>query len=247
LLEYIETGGFPEAVKSGNREILQFLIEDILNRDIAVRYGVRDVSSLKRLCSFLLSNAGNLISPSKLTGAIGIKSPTTVLDYFSYFESCYLLNLMPRFAHSVKSQMLSPKKLYISDTGLIKTGSTSFSENWGHLLENVVFYHLLRQSKELYYFKENGRECDFVSLEKGKCKQIAQVCWKLNEDNEERKIGGLMEAMSFFKLNLGTIVTAGSADLIKKKWKNNLYCSGERFFKINKICLDFIFSYRQTV
>ena len=228
VLEYLKTGGFPEVVKSGNNEILQFLIGDILNRDIAVRYGVRDVSSLKRLCSFLLSNSGNLLSPSKLTNAMGIKSASTILDYFSYFESCYLLNLMPKFAFSTKAQMLAPKKLYINDTGLIKIGSTAFSENLGHLLENVVFYHLLHKSKELFYFNENGKECDFVRLENGKCKELVQVCWELNTDNESREIGGLLDAMDFFKLNIGTIITLNTNDLIKKDGKTiNIVAASE--------------------
>jgi predicted AAA+ superfamily ATPase len=219
VLEYLATGGFPEVVKSGNNEILQFLIEDILNRDIAVRYGLRDVSSLKRLCSFLLSNAANLVSPSKLITAMGIKSASTILDYFSYFESCYLLNLMPKFAFSIKAQMLAPKKLYINDTGLIKIGSTAFSDNSGHLLENVVFYHLRRQSKELFYFNENGKECDFVLLEKEKCKELIQVCWELNSDNESRETDGLLEAMNYFNFDTGTIVTLDTNDLIKKDGK----------------------------
>ncbi|MDR1653851.1 MAG: ATP-binding protein [Prevotellaceae bacterium] len=232
VLEYLATGGFPEVVKSGNGEILQFLLEDILNRDIAVRYGVRDVAALKRLCSFVLNNAGNLLSPSKLTGAMGMKSASTVLDYFSYFEACYLLNLMPKFAFSAKSQMLSPKKLYIIDTGLIKVGSTAFSENSGHLLENVVFYHLLHKSKELFYFNENGKECDFVRLENGKCKELVQVCWDLNADNESREVGGLIDAMKFFKLHTGTIVTLDSNDLIKKEGKTINIVAASKFLQI---------------
>jgi predicted AAA+ superfamily ATPase len=219
VAQYINTGGFPEVVKSGNNEILSFLIEDILNRDIAVRYGVSAVSSLKRLCSFLLSNAGNLLSPSKLTSAMGIKSASTILDYFSYFEACYLLNLMPRFSFSAKSQMLSPKKLYIADSGLIKAGSTAFSDNYGHLLENIVFYHLLRQSKELYYFREKERECDFVLMQNGQCKKLVQACWALDADNEGREVGGLLEAMSFFNVDRGTIVTLEMSDVIKQGGK----------------------------
>ena len=150
---------------------------------------------------------------------MGIKSASTILDYFSYFEACYLLNLMPKFAFSAKAQMLAPKKLYICDTGLIKIGSTAFSENLGHLLENVVFYHLLRKNKELFYFNENDKECDFVRLENGKCKELVQVCWELNADNESREINGLLDAMNFFKLNTGTIVTLDTNDLIKKGGK----------------------------
>ena len=43
--QYLLTGGFPEYVRQGSGIILNSLFEDILTRDIAVRYGIRDVSS----------------------------------------------------------------------------------------------------------------------------------------------------------------------------------------------------------
>jgi predicted AAA+ superfamily ATPase len=49
VLNYLKMGGFPEYVKNGTDEILYHLFEDILIRDIAVRYGVRDVKNLQRL------------------------------------------------------------------------------------------------------------------------------------------------------------------------------------------------------
>jgi predicted AAA+ superfamily ATPase len=216
---YLQTGGFPEVIKTENSEILPFLTEDIIHRDIAVRYGVKDVSALKRLCSFFMNNAGNLVSPSKLTGAIGVKAPSTVLEYFSYFEACYLINLMPKFSYSAKSQMLAPKKLYVIDTGLIKAGTTAFSENSGHILENTVFYHLRRQYNQLYYFSENNSECDFIVKEKEQVTQAVQVCGHLNGDNEEREINGLFAAMDYFNLTEGTIVTFNISDLIAKSDK----------------------------
>jgi predicted AAA+ superfamily ATPase len=217
--EYLKTGGFPEVVKTGNKEILSFLLSDIINRDIAVRYGIKDVSTLKRLCSFFMNNVSNLVSPSKLTTVIGVKAPSTVLEYFSYFENCYLINLLQKFAYSTKAQMLAPKKLYVNDTGLINAGTTAFSENIGHILENTVFYHLLRKYNELYYFNENSAECDFVIKEKEQVTQVMQVCWQLDGDNEEREIKGLFAAMDYFKLDKGTIVTFNDSDLLKKSGK----------------------------
>ena len=81
FLAYLNDGGFPEYVKTGNGDILSALFDDILYRDIAVRYGVRDVASLKSLLLYLASNYGNLISANKLAGIISIKSPKTVLEY----------------------------------------------------------------------------------------------------------------------------------------------------------------------
>lgn len=69
-----------------------------LYRDIATRYAIRDINGLKNLCVFLFSVAAKQISPSKLTHVIGVKSPSTVLEYLSYFKSSYVINLIPKFS-----------------------------------------------------------------------------------------------------------------------------------------------------
>ena len=214
LEKYMHIGGFPEFVKNENPETLKMLIDDILYRDIAVRYGIKDVSSVKRLLSYLFFNAAKLTSPSKLTDVAGVKSSTTVLEYFSYFENSYLISLLPKFSYSAKSQMLSPKKVYVSDMGLIRAGAILLTENYGYFLENMIFVHLRRQTKELFYFNENNRDCDFVQFENGKAKNLLQVCWELNHDNEEREINGLLDAMNYFKFTKGTIITANQQDTI---------------------------------
>ena len=78
-LSYLEKGGFPEFLKTGNSELLSFLLEDILYRDKATRYAIRDVSGLKKLCIYIISNTAKAVSPSKLTCVIGVKSSSTVL------------------------------------------------------------------------------------------------------------------------------------------------------------------------
>ena len=220
FLNYLEKGGFPEFLKTGNIDILVQLQSDILYRDIAVRYGLRDATSLRQLFVYLLSNSSQLISPSKLTSVIGVKSPTTVLEYISFFEAAYLIQLLPCFAWSVKAQSLAPKKVYVSDIGLIKTGAFSFSKNNGFLLENFVYNSFRRygfgalNDKQLFYFADkNGSECDFVvkSQENIKC---IQVCWELNADNQDREINGLLGAMDFFDLKEGEIITFNTEDLI---------------------------------
>ena len=215
LSEYLTDGGFPEYLKQKLPEILEFLINYILNRDIIVRYGLKDAGSVKKLCSYLLSNNGTLMVPSKMTSAIGVKSGTTVLSYFSYFENSYLIATIPKFDWSQKAQLLSPKKMYVIDPGLVQIGSTSFSRNMGHLLESVVFWHLRRKTKEIYYFNDHNSECDFVVRLKDKTTQLVQVCWELTPQNLEREVNGLTEAMRFFNTKDALIVTAGSTDTIR--------------------------------
>jgi hypothetical protein len=218
-MEYLEKGGFPEFLKTGNIDILAQLQSDILHRDIAVRYGIRDSTSLRQLFVYLLSNFAQLFSPSKLTGVVGVKSPTTVLEYISHFEAAYLIYLLPCFAWSVKTQSLSPKKVYVADTGLIKAGAFSFSQNHGALLENFVYNNIRRKTNEIYYFKDkNGSECDFIIKSQDNIKCV-QVCWELTSDNQDREINGLLEVMEFFNLQEGEIITFNTKDIILKDGK----------------------------
>ncbi|MCL2128784.1 MAG: ATP-binding protein [Treponema sp.] len=228
FMEYLEKGGFPEFLKNGNTDILKQLQSDILYRDITVRYGVRDAASLQRLFVYLVSNSAQLFSPSKLTGITGLKSPTTVLEYISFFEAAYLIQLLPCFSWSLKAQNLAPKKAYLIDTGLIKTGAVSFSGNFGALLENCVFNSIRAKlgissslkAPGIYYFSgNNGTECDFIVFNQDKPSCI-QVCWELNTDNTDREINGLIEAMEFFNTTKGTILTFNTNDIIQLKDKN---------------------------
>jgi predicted AAA+ superfamily ATPase len=97
LLKYLFVGGMPEFAKTEQNILLTSLIDDILIKDIAVRHTIRDVDSIRKLTLFLLSNAGNLVSANKLTGLFGIKSVSTILEYFSYLTESYLVDFVPQF------------------------------------------------------------------------------------------------------------------------------------------------------
>lgn len=219
LQKYLKTGGFPEFVKTENPDILTTLFEDILYRDIAVRYGIRDVQSLKKLAVYLISNAGNLVTATKLTKVFSIKTAATILEYFSFLELSYLINFLPKFSYSIKAQLINPRKIYVIDPGIISTCSTTFTGNLGHILENVIYWHLRQKNYELYYFNENGRECDFIVFDNQKAIQIIQVCYELNHENTEREVLGLSEAMKFFNLESGTILTLNQEDQMIRNGK----------------------------
>jgi predicted AAA+ superfamily ATPase len=218
VLSYLQTGGFPEYIKSGLDEILHHLFEDILIRDIAVRYGVRDVKTLRRLALYLVSNVGTRITGNRLKVLFESGSTNTIMDYLSHFEYTYLFHFVPKFSYSLRKQLVNPRKVYASDTGLINANSGSFTDDLGSRFENLVFLHLRRQFKEIYYFAEKG-ECDFVVSEKGAVKQVLQVCYELTADNLDRELKGLFEAMEFFKLKTGTIVTLHQTDEFERDGK----------------------------
>ena len=219
LLKYLDRGGFPEFIKHNNADILTTLFEDILYRDIAIRYNIRDVKSLKRLLLFLVANVGNLVTATKLTQLLGIKSSATILEYFSFFEQSYLLNLMPRFSYSYRAQLVNPRKIYVIDNGLINAVTPSLSKDYGNKLENIIYWSLRQQNKELFYFNEKGSECDFVVCRNNDVEELIQVCYELTIENTAREQKGIIDAMTFFKKNKGIIITLNQSDEIRHEGK----------------------------
>jgi len=210
-ISYIKEGGFPEYQKQKSDEILSSLLDDIIIRDIAVRYNIRDVRTLQRLTLFLLSNIGTRVSGNKLKTNFGISSATTILEYFSHLEQSYLLAFVPMFDYSLKKQNINPKKVYAIDTGLVEITTPRFTKDTGRKLENLVFLALRRRSKEIYYYTGIG-ECDFLVMERGIIAKAVQVCSDLNNDNLQRETSGLFEAMRKFQLTEGIIVTIAQND-----------------------------------
>lgn len=227
---YFNTGGFPEFIKHSIAEILTSLFDDILYRDIAVRHGIRDVKSLQHLLLFLTANVGNLVTATKLTTMLGIKSSATILDYFSYFEQSWLLGLLPKFSWSYRAQIVNPRKVYIIDNGLINAVSPSFSDNEGRKLENMVYWFLRKNQKDIFYFNETGQECDFIVFSNNKAEEIIQVCHMLDPNNREREESGLLAAMEFFNLNNGIIITMNQSDEIRKGEKRIRVVTAWEFF-----------------
>ncbi|MDD4545644.1 MAG: ATP-binding protein [Bacteroidales bacterium] len=215
LLEYFELGGMPEYVKNKQIIILQSLLDNILMRDIVVRHNIKDSISLRSLSVYLLSNVGNLVSANKLVGMFGVKSSTTILDYMSYLSDSYIIDFVPKFSYSIKTQARNPRKVYSIDIGLIKAASISFTEDIGQRFENLIYLHLRRKYKEIYYYQDKG-ECDFLVVEKGKVINAVQVCYKITNENFEREYNGLLQAMKAFDLKTGTIVTLNSQDIFEK-------------------------------
>ncbi|HLA58699.1 MAG TPA: ATP-binding protein [Puia sp.] len=216
LLQYLQKGGFPEYVKQGANEILNHIFDDILIRDIAVRYGIRDVKTLQRLALYLVSNVGKLFTANRLKGLFEVGSVNTITEYLSHLEDSYLLHFIPKFSYSLRKQMVNPRKVYAIDTGMISVNSGSFTDDNGRKLENLVYLHLRRKSKEIYYFAEKG-ECDFVVFSNAVVVEVVQVCFDLNPDNLERELNGLVEAMTLFNLGEGKIVTIHQKDRYEKE------------------------------
>jgi len=218
--EYLEWGGFPEAVLQKNHELLKNYFFDILEKDIMARYEVRDRAMLEKMAVFLLTNSAKIVTMESLKNNFNL-SFETVSTYMEYFKNSFLLFDLAQFSFSLKKQQKAFKKFYAIDVALAKNASFKLSEDRGRVLENAVFLELKLRENSLYYYKtKDGKEVDFFSINKRKDKELIQVSWSVaEEDTRNREIKSLVSAMEELKMKKGTLLTYGESDIMEKDGK----------------------------
>ncbi len=215
---YLTNGGFPEFLKTGSADVLMQIFNDIVARDVALRHGIRNTGTLRQLAVWLASHTARTFTANSVRKLFQIASASSVMEYLTYFEDAYLFFFLPKFSYSEKVRQVNPRKVYCVDNGLAFHNSLSFSDDWGRLLENQVYLYLRHKADEIYYFSES-HECDFVVFNNSKSPIAIQVCWNVNPENMTREMVGLHEAMEFFSLTEGTIVTLAQSDHFEKDGK----------------------------
>lgn len=201
LLNYLNEGGFPEAVLMHDPEkrvqLLQDYVELVVMRDIIERYNIKNIMTIKYIIKILLKNASCTFSVNKLFNDLKSQNVAVtrglLYDYLSYIEDAYLNFTIPLYDESIRKVQMNPKKSYAIDTGMIKAFSFSINHNYGHLFENLFFLDLKRQNNKIYYYLTREKyEIDFlVENLKGE-RKLYQVVWDVGDkatlEREERAL-----------------------------------------------------------
>ncbi len=209
---YLSNGGYPALLVSNlpKETILQNYFQSMIFKDIIERYNIKEIKKLKILVKLLFESTTKEIAYNKLANklkSLGFSlSKNTIIEYISYFEDAYLFFQNLKYEYSITKQLGSIKKIYCIDNGLLNTVSFKFSDDFGKLIENLVFIELKRRNKEIFYYRKNY-ECDFIIQEKNKVVDAIQVTKELSDENYKREINGLLEALKTYHLKEGLILT----------------------------------------
>ena len=222
LDDYLCCGGFPETVaqpRDIQQRILRDYIDLIVYRDIIERYNIKNHALLKHLIKYSFSNTATLLSITKLYHEFksqGFKvGKDTLFDYFSMLNDAYALFSVPIFRNSIKEEQRNPKKIYAIDNGFKALFDSSVSKDYSKLYENAVFLHIRRQTREVYYFKQQ-QEVDFYAVI-GQQKYLVNVSYRIdNANTREREIKGLLEAMRYFDCSEAYLVTNETEETISR-------------------------------
>lgn len=218
--QYVQDGGIPEYLQYKNPIIIKNIYENILYKDVIVRFEIKAVKAIRELSLWLLSNPGTLISYSKLKNILQLGSVNTVKNYIHFLESAYLIFTVDRYTFSVGDQAIAQKKSYGIDTGLMQAIGFHFSRNSGKYLENIVYLELRRRGRNVYtiyyYQTKDNLEVDFCIRQGKNIIQLIQVAEHLEADKtREREIRALTTAMTELKLDEGWIITLDKTETLK--------------------------------
>lgn len=212
--DYARYGGMPKPsllkLKNDKETLLRNYLEDILTRDLIERFKIRQTEKLKVLTKFYLTHISSLMSYNKVEKFL--KIPLTTVERFSgYLTYPFLIYFVNKFAFSLKEQTVSPRKVYAADLGM--RNAATFGGDEGRVLENLAFLRLIKDQKEVFYYKtKNNLEVDFLAR-KGREKQLIQATLTLkNFATRDREINALKTAMKELNLKSGLILTKDEED-----------------------------------
>ncbi len=219
LQEYILSGGYPEVVLENDKNEKMKIVKDyfdlVIYKDIVERYNLKNTKIIKWLMTSLVNSVAKEISLNNLYNTLksqGIKiSKNTLYTYFSIFEDSFFIFALRKFDYSSKKIGISTPKIYLDDISFLNLFSI---QEYGRRLENTVFLQLLRQKNKnpllmINYWKaQDNREVDFVVSEGKNIISLIQVCSDMsNLETKNRELKALFNALDYFKLKEGIIIT----------------------------------------
>lgn len=224
--KYMNFGGFPEVIKESNDDKKETLLaqyfEDIIYKDVAFRYKLREVKNIFDIATYSASNISQPLSINNIAKTLRL-SPNTISDILEFLQSAFLFTCAQFFSYSLKTSLdrQKPRKIYALDNGFIKVASVSFSKNMGAKYENLAAQKINQIYNGLFYWQEK-KEVDFVV--KSKDKKFLSINVTFDDQIKDREKQGILEFCKKFKQKQGIILTDDLLDEeIIDKVKINYY------------------------
>ncbi len=218
--QYLEHGGFPETIgllPHQRRKLLQNYYNTMIFRDVVERYNTSQFFPLKYMLSRVAYNLGKTLSLRKIAADLrsqGYKlANETLYDLADMAEAGYFFKRISKFDFSLVKREMSDKKAYFIDNGLVNAITTLSAGNFGALFENLVFWELYRKhgnlyTTDIYYYKDQTFECDFILYSEGGVPLPVQACYDTeNSDTKAREIKGLLKACDVCGVKNGWLIT----------------------------------------
>ncbi len=169
--EYLKFGGYPGTYpligrpQEWSEYIRHSILEAIIEKDILVNRRIRSPSLFKQAFEIICSYPAQELSYTKLLGQLQERGNTDLVKhYVQLLEGAYLIRALEKYSGSaVRVRSSSPKFLPLAPAIFFQTVLEEYKpETYGRVFELLVGTQLVRTGLDLYYWRENNFEVDYV-------------------------------------------------------------------------------------
>lgn len=198
--EYIRYGGLPYLTQLNNEEekieYLKMINETIAYKDIIERFNIRNIGIFDLLINLIYSQIGSIVSSNKITNTLKSNNyktinHETVSNYLKYLSDGFLFYKVNRYDIKGKEYLKTLYKYYAVDIGLRNQKMNFNQMEIGHVIENIVYFELLRRGYMVNVGKNENKEIDFVVKHNQTISYIQVASTIENKDTLKREIGAL--------------------------------------------------------
>lgn len=210
---YIQNGAMPYVLNLPNKEAVNIYLEGIyhtiLSNDIARRHPQVDLSVLESILKYLMHNVGNLVSSTNIANTLTSNhrktSYNTVEKYIGYLTESFLIYEASRYDVKGKQHLKSLSKYYLIDNGLRNMLLSNSASDIGHVLENIIYFELLRRGGKVNVGKLDSREVDFVVTNSDGIEYYQVAATVLDEQKRKTELEPLEKIRDFYPKTLITL------------------------------------------
>ena len=166
------------------------VVRDILERE--KRRGRRQITDpvlLRKIILFLADNIGNNTSLNSISNTLvsekmleerakqGKPATQTIAAYVGALQEAYMFYEIKRFDVKGKAELKTLGKYYIVDIGLRNYLLGYRDVDTGHIIENIVYFELLRRGYDVAVGKVGEKEIDFIAT-----KDDVKIYYQVTDD-----------------------------------------------------------------
>jgi len=170
LEKYLEIGGYPKAyeylnsLKRFKSYIKDSLVRNVIEKDILLNNNIKKPELFKQTIELLANYPSQEISYNKLLGQLQEGGNVEIIKhYISIYESAFLVRSLPKYYAKATLTKASSPKILPTCGALVYALSLNPIEK-GRLFEMAVGNELFNIVDQLFYWKEENFEVDFVAI-----------------------------------------------------------------------------------
>lgn len=182
------------------------VVRDILERE--KRKGQRTITDsllLRKLMMFLADNIGSTVSATSIgntlvseglleDGKRKAKPAThTIQSYIEALKESFIFYEIKRFDIKGREYLKTLGKYYIVDIGLRNYLLGYRDGDTGHILENIIYFELLRRGYDVAIGKLDNKEVDFIATKTDEKKYIQVTEAMTSSETRERELAPLQK------------------------------------------------------